>query len=64
MYMNVVKNPFYSVSGPDGKFEIAGLPPGDYTIAFVHEKLGEQDQKVTVAAKDSKSLEVTFKAQP
>jgi len=64
MYMNVVKNPFYAVSGPDGKFEIAGLPPGDYTIAFVHEKLGEQDQKVTLAAKDSKSVEVTFKAQP
>jgi plastocyanin len=64
MYMNVVKNPFYAVSGPDGKFEIAGLPPGDYTIAFVQEKLGEQDQKVTLAAKDSKTLDVTFKPQP
>ena len=64
MYMNVVKNPFYAVSGPDGKFVIAGLPPGDYTIAFVHEKLGEQDQKVTLAAKDSKSVDVTFKPQP
>ena len=64
MYMNVVKNPFYAVSGPDGKFEITGLPPGDYTIAFVQEKLGEQDQKVTLAAKDSKTVDVTFKAQP
>ena len=61
MFVNVVKNPFYAVSGPDGKFEIKGLPPGDYTIAFVHEKLGEQDQKVTLAAKDSKTVEVTFK---
>jgi len=41
------------------KFEIKGLPPGDYTIAFVHEKLGEQDQKVTLAAKDSKTVDVT-----
>lgn len=64
MYMNVMKNPFYAVSGPDGKFEIAGLPPGDYTIAFVQEKLGEQDQKVTLAAKDSKTLDVAFKPQP
>jgi plastocyanin len=64
MYMNVMKNPFYAVSGPDGKFEITGLPPGDYTIAFVQEKLGEQDQKVTLAAKDSKTLDVTFKPQP
>ena len=39
MFVNVVKNPFYAVTGPDGKFEIKGLPPGDYTIAFVHEKL-------------------------
>jgi plastocyanin len=61
MFVNVVKNPFYGVSGPDGKFEIKGLPPGDYTIAFVHEKLGEQDQKVTLAAKDSKTVDVTFK---
>lgn len=61
MFLNVVKNPFYAVSGPDGKFEIKGLPPGDYTIAFVHEKLGEQDQKVTLAAKDAKTVDVTFK---
>jgi len=61
MFVNVVKSPYYAVSGPDGKFEIKGLPPGDYTIAFVHEKLGEQDQKVTLAAKDSKTVDVTFK---
>ncbi|HXJ04953.1 MAG TPA: carboxypeptidase regulatory-like domain-containing protein [Candidatus Acidoferrum sp.] len=61
MFVNVVKNPFYAVTGPDGKFEIKGLPPGDYTIAFVQEKLGEQDQKVTLAAKDSKTVDVSFK---
>jgi len=61
MFVSVVKNPFYAVTGPDGKFEIKGLPPGDYTIAFVHEKLGEQDQRVTLAAKDSKTVDVTFK---
>ncbi len=61
MFVSVVKSPFYAVTGPDGKFEIKGLPPGDYTIAFVHEKLGEQDQKVTLAAKDSKTVDATFK---
>jgi plastocyanin len=63
MYINVVKSPFYAVTGPDGKYEIKGLPPGDYTIAFVQEKLGEQTQKVTLAAKDSKTADATFKAQ-
>jgi plastocyanin len=62
MYINVVKNPFFAVTGKDGKYEIKGLPPGDYTIAFVQEKLGEQDQKVTVAAKDTKTVDQSFKA--
>jgi plastocyanin len=61
MFVNVTKSPFYAVTGPDGKFEIKGLPPGDYTIAFVQEKFGEQDIKVTLAAKDSKTVDVTFK---
>jgi plastocyanin len=61
MYINVVKNPFYAVSGADGKFEIKGLPPGDYTLAFVHERYPEQDVKVTLAAKDAKTVDVTFK---
>jgi len=62
MYVNVVKSPFFAVTDKSGKYEIKGLPPGDYTIAFVHEKLGEQDQKVTVAAKDTKTVDQSFKA--
>jgi plastocyanin len=61
MYVNVVKSPFYAVTGADGKYEIKGLPPGDYTLGFVQEKLGEQDQKVTLAAKDSKTVDLAFK---
>jgi plastocyanin len=62
MYINVVKSPFYAVTDKSGKYEIKGLPPGDYTIAFVQEKLGEQDQKVTVAAKETKTVDQSFKA--
>jgi len=61
MYLNVSKTPFFAVTGADGKYEIKGLPPGDYTLAFVHEKLGEQTQKVTLAAKDSKTVDQAFK---
>jgi hypothetical protein len=63
MYLNVVSNPFFAVSGSDGKFEIKGLPPGEYTLAAVHEKLGEQDMKITVGPKESKTADFTFKAQ-
>jgi plastocyanin len=63
MYLNVVDLPFFAVSGPDGKFEIKGLPPGEYTLAAVHEKLGEQDMKVTVGPKQSKIADFTFKGK-
>jgi plastocyanin len=62
MYINVVKSPFFAVTDKSGKYEIKGLPPGDYTIAFVQEKLGEQDQKVTVGAKETKTVDQSFKA--
>jgi plastocyanin len=61
MYLSVVNNDLYAIAGADGRFEIHGLPPGTYTIAAVHERLGEQDMKVTVAPKESKSLEFSFR---
>jgi plastocyanin len=62
MYVNVVKTPFYAVTDKSGKYEIKGLPPGSYTLAFVHEKLGTQEQKVTVAPKDTKTVDASFGA--
>jgi plastocyanin len=32
MYINVVKSPFFAVTDASGKYEIKGLPPGDYTL--------------------------------
>jgi plastocyanin len=63
MYVNVVKSPFYAVTDKDGKYEIKGLPPGTYTLAFVHEKLGDQTQQITLAPKDAKTVDTSFKQQ-
>ena len=57
----VLDHPFYAVSGKDGSFTITGLPPGKYTIEAWHEKLGMQTMEVTVAAKESKAADFTFK---
>ncbi len=59
-YLNLSATPFYAVSDASGNFEIKGLPPGEYTIAAVHEKAGERTQKVTVGAKESKAIEFSF----
>jgi plastocyanin len=62
-YVNVAANPFYAVSDAQGGFEIKGLPPGEYTVAAVHEALGEQTQKITVGATESKNIDFTYRAQ-
>jgi plastocyanin len=55
MYLSVLRNPYFAVTAGDGKFTLAGLPPGTYTIAAVQEKYGEQDQTITVGPKEAKS---------
>jgi len=58
-YIHVFSHPFFAVTGADGSFQIKGLPPGDYTLVVWHEKYGEVEQKVTVAAKESKTVDFT-----
>ncbi len=60
-YMAVMPHPFFAVSQTNGTFTIPNLPPGQYTVVAWHEKYGQQEQKVTVGAKESKALSFTFK---
>jgi plastocyanin len=62
MYVNVMDNPYFAVSGEDGSFQIKDLPPGEYTLAAIHEKFGEQTLKITVAPKQTASANFTFSA--
>jgi len=61
MYLSVMANHFFAITGTDGRFEIRGLPPGTYTLAAIHERFGEQDVKVTVGPKESETAAFTFK---
>jgi plastocyanin len=51
-WVSLFDNPWYAISGPDGKFVIKDVPPGTYTVVADHRKLGEKTQTVTVADKD------------
>jgi hypothetical protein len=60
-YIGVVSHPFFAVTGDDGTFTIKGLPPGKYTLEAWHEKYGTQDVEITVAPKESKTNDFSFK---
>lgn len=61
-YVNVMPHPFFAVSGPDGSFEIKDLPPGEYTIAAVHERFGEKTMKVKVTPKQRAKADFEYTA--
>lgn len=60
-YIAVLKNPYFAVTDKNGTFNIKDLPPGTYTITAWQEKLGTQNQQVTVGASEKKTLSFAFK---
>jgi plastocyanin len=56
----VVDNPFFAITGDDGKFELKNLPPGEYQIEAVQEELGRKSQTVKVGDKESKTISFEF----
>jgi len=59
-YVGVFAHPFFAVSNRQGEFTIAGLPPGDYTIAAWHEQFGEKTFEVKVYPRSTQSLDIKF----
>jgi len=60
-YVGVMATPFFAVTGPDGAFDITGLPPGTYTLAVWHETFGTQTQQITVGDRETKTATFVFK---
>ena len=49
-WIYVVDNPYYAITGADGKFSITDVPPGTYTLVAVQSLTGPNQQSVTVAS--------------
>jgi plastocyanin len=62
-FIGVVDNPYFAVSGDDGSFQIRNLPPGDYVIEAWQEKLGTQDQDVSVGPSSDAKANFTFRSK-
>jgi plastocyanin len=62
-YIGVVDHPYFAVTGKDGSFEIPNVPPGDYVIEAWQEKLGTQEQKVTVNPQGRVEANFVFKGE-
>lgn len=59
-WITVLDHPYFAVTGEDGAWKITDVPPGTYTLSAWHEKLGRQQVRVTVTAKEQKQVKVTF----
>lgn len=60
-WIQVVDHPYYAVTDKDGKFTLADVPPGKYTVEAWHEKLGMQTAEVTVSSGGTATANFTFK---
>jgi hypothetical protein len=47
-YATVVDHPYFAVTDKDGKYKIANVPPGKYTLKAMHRKAGTVTQDIEV----------------
>jgi hypothetical protein len=55
-WIYVVDNPYYAVTGPDGKFTIGDVPAGDYKLVVAQPYVGVVEQAVTVKGGEATKL--------
>jgi hypothetical protein len=59
----VREHPWFAVSGEDGSFTIADVPPGEYTIEACHEKYGKKTGKLTLDPAGHAEISLAFAAK-
>lgn len=62
-YFVILKTPFFAVTGDDGRFTLADLPPGHYTVTAWHEALGTLHQDITISGAEAQTINFTFNAK-
>ena len=60
-YIVILPNPYFTKTGNDGRFTIANIPPGQYTLKTWHEKKRPYEQKVTVEADKTTEINIQLR---
>jgi plastocyanin len=56
----VLDHPYFTVPGTDGTFELPNVPPGEYTVAGWHERVGERRVSVRVERGKAAAVELSL----
>ncbi len=62
-FVVILPHPYHTVTDAEGKYSIEGIPAGEYTVVYWHEKLGEQKHQVTIKGGAAATQDVTYKLQ-
>jgi Carboxypeptidase regulatory-like domain len=60
----VSPHPYIAVTGADGTYKIAGIPPGQYRLEVWHESLGKSSREVVVTAGKETRIDMSLPMPP
>src|ERR1035441_867991 len=62
-WVSIFDHPYFAVSGKDGTFKIANVPPGKYKIQAAHRKAGTVTQEVEVKEGEPAKVDFTLEVK-
>jgi plastocyanin len=62
-WVSVFDHPYFAVSGKDGTFKVANVPPGTYTLQAMHRKAGTVTQQIEVKDGAPTKVDLTLEAK-
>jgi hypothetical protein len=59
-WLVVLDHPYAAVTGADGRFRLANVPPGTYVVEVWHERFGTRTATVSLSPSGSETVTFTF----
>ena len=59
-WISVMDHPYFQVTKKDGQYSLEGLPAGTYVMEAWHERLGVQEQTITIGEGETKEINFVF----